>query len=143
MSGKDTSGLAQDAWNTTLGMEITEASPDRVVGRVEIGPQHHQPYGITHGGVWCSIVETLASTGAAYAAFSRGQKGVVGVSNSTDFFRPLREGAVVGVAEPIHMGRTQQIWQVVIRRTSDEKVVSRGQVRLQVLDELPMERTGK
>jgi acyl-coenzyme A thioesterase PaaI-like protein len=55
----------------------------------------------------------------------------VGVSNSTDFLRPVKEGRVDVVAEPIIQGKIQQLWQVVITRSEDGKEVARGQVRLQ------------
>ncbi len=50
------------AW---LGLELTETSGDRVVATWEAQPKLHQPYGIVHGGVHCSVVETLASIGGA------------------------------------------------------------------------------
>jgi 1,4-dihydroxy-2-naphthoyl-CoA hydrolase len=55
----------------------------------------------------------------------------VGVSNLTDFLRPHRGGRLSVVATPIFQGRTQQLWQVEIRRGDDDKLVARGQVRLQ------------
>jgi uncharacterized protein (TIGR00369 family) len=116
---------------THTDIEITESAADRVVGRIEVRPHHHQPYGVVHGGVYCTLVETLASTGAALWAMERGMMGCVGVHNATDFLRAVREGVLVGEATPIHRGRTQQLWQVVV--TCDDKVVARGQVRLQNL----------
>jgi 1,4-dihydroxy-2-naphthoyl-CoA hydrolase len=80
----------------------------------------------------------MASFGAALRASLTGDV-VVGVSNSTDFLRAHREGRVDLVAEPIHTGRTQQLWQVVITRATDGKPVARGQVRLQ---QLPADRLG-
>lgn len=118
---------------THSDIEIVEADGDRAVGRVEIAEYHQQPYGIVHGGVYCTLVETLASTGAALWAISEGMVGCVGVSNMTDFYRATREGVIVGEATPIHRGRTQQVWQVVITRQGDRKMVARGQVRLQNL----------
>lgn len=112
-------------------IEIVVAAADQVRGRIEIAPHHHQPYGIVHGGVWCTLVETLASTGAAIWAMEQGMAGCVGVHNATDFLRSMREGAVVGDATPIHRGRTQQLWLVEITREGDGKAVARGQVRLQ------------
>ena len=38
------------------------------------------------------------------------------------------------VANAIHQGRTQQLWQVEIRRPADGKLVARGQVRLRNID---------
>jgi 1,4-dihydroxy-2-naphthoyl-CoA hydrolase len=104
-----------------------------VTAHLEVDDRHHQPYGIVHGGVWCAVVETMASIGAALHAVAEG-KVVVGVSNSTDFLRAHREGRVEVEGRPIHLGRSQQLWQVVITRSSDGKPVARGQVRLQAID---------
>jgi 1,4-dihydroxy-2-naphthoyl-CoA hydrolase len=115
-----------------LGLQMDELGPTRVAAHLDCGPDHHQPYGIVHGGVYASIVESLASVGAAINAAERGDI-VVGVSNATDFLRAHREGRIDAVAEPVHVGRSQQLWQVVITRASDGKTVARGQVRLQAL----------
>jgi uncharacterized protein (TIGR00369 family) len=113
------------------GIELTEASTDSCQGKVEINENHHQPYGVVHGGVYCTLIETLASTGAALWAMENGMAGCVGVSNQTDFIRATTEGVLIGSATPIHRGRTQQLWQVTVTRESDSKLVARGQVRLQ------------
>jgi 1,4-dihydroxy-2-naphthoyl-CoA hydrolase len=113
-----------------LGIDFTEVTPDRVVAVWDAAPKHHQPYGIVHGGVHCSVVETLASFGAATWLGDRGQ--VVGVNNSTDFYRAVREGRLTSTATPVHRGRMQQVW-VVETLDADGRTVSRGQVRLQNL----------
>lgn len=114
-----------------LGLHLDEVGPERVTGHVDCGPDHHQPFGIVHGGVYASIVETLGSIGGSVLAAEHGAV-VVGVNNSTDFLRAHREGRIDAVAEPVHVGRTQQLWQVVMTR-EDGKVVARGQLRLQAL----------
>jgi uncharacterized protein (TIGR00369 family) len=111
-----------------LGLEILEADGDHVAAAWEVRPDHLQPYGIVHGGVHCSVIETLASTGAASWLGERGK--VVGVSNQTDFLRAVREVRLTALATPVHRGRLQQLWQVEIR-DPDDKLVARGQVRLQ------------
>jgi len=114
-----------------LGLELTEVTGDRVTATWKAQPRLHQPYGIVHGGVYCSVVETLASIGAAVWLGERGK--VVGVNNNTDFFRAESEGLLSSVARPLHRGRSQQVWLV---ETEDEqgRMVARGQVRLQNLD---------
>ncbi len=114
-----------------LGLEMTEISGDRVVGTWEAASRHHQPYGIVHGGVHCSVVETLASVGAAMWFGERGK--VVGVNNSTDFYRAVTEGRLTSTATPVHRGRSQQVWLVETLDTQG-RMVARGQVRLQNLE---------
>jgi 1,4-dihydroxy-2-naphthoyl-CoA hydrolase len=138
--GAEAHGFDEDRFRTTeapftdlIGLEWDELSPSRVVAHVDVGAHLHQPYGIVHGGVYASIVETLGSVGAAIHVLDEG-KIVVGVSNSTDFLRAHRDGRLTAVGEPIHTGRLQHLWLVTIRRDGDDAVVARGQVRLQVLD---------
>jgi uncharacterized protein (TIGR00369 family) len=136
-------GVGVNHWGEEqLRLEILEETAERVVGRLVIGQRHHQPYGIAHGGVYCSIVEDVASRGAGRAVQGRGGRGVVGIANSTDFLRSHGEGELRAVATPVHQSRTQEIWQVVISRSTDDKPVARGQVRFQILDRLPTERGG-
>ena len=51
-----------------LGVEIVEASAERVVLRLEVGPDVHQPFGLLHGGVSALLAESAASIGGAHAA---------------------------------------------------------------------------
>jgi acyl-coenzyme A thioesterase PaaI-like protein len=62
-----------DAWGRALGIEMLEVTPERVRARLDAGPRHHQPYGVRHGGVYCSIVEAVASYGAGHRALALGQ----------------------------------------------------------------------
>jgi 1,4-dihydroxy-2-naphthoyl-CoA hydrolase len=119
-----------DSW---LGLVFDEVSGDRVTAHLELAPHHMQPYGILHGGVYCSIVESLASVGGAQWAMEQGMLGVVGVHNATDFLRSARSGAIAGVATPVHRGRTQQLWVVEITVAESDRTLARGQVRLQNL----------
>ena len=117
-----------------LGMRFLEASGDRVVLTWHVTPEQHQPFGILHGGVLASAVETAASIGAGYWYGDRGR--VVGVSNQTDFLRAVTEGALTATGTPIHRGRSQQLWQVDI--VDDQgRLVARGQLRLQNLSTKP------
>jgi 1,4-dihydroxy-2-naphthoyl-CoA hydrolase len=122
--------LPSGAFVDYLGLQITEVTPDRVVGEWTAGPALHQPYGIVHGGAHCGVVETLASVGAAVWFGDRGK--VVGVNNSTDFYRAVSEGALTSTATPLHRGRSQQVW-VVETVDAEGRTVARGQVRLQNL----------
>jgi 1,4-dihydroxy-2-naphthoyl-CoA hydrolase len=114
----------------SLGLVLDTANRDEVTAHWTVLPQMHQPHGILNGGVHCTVVETLASLGAALWLGEDGN--VVGVSNSTDFYRACSAGNLTSSARPLHRGRSQQVWLV---ETNDEqgRTVSRGQVRLQNL----------
>lgn len=114
-------------FDLALGFTMTDMSGDAVRGTIDITPRQHQPYGIVHGGVFCSVVETAASVGGALWFGDRGH--VVGVSNTTNFLRAVREGQLQVEATPLHRGRTQQLWQVFIH-DENEKLIAKGEVRL-------------
>ena len=118
------------AFVASTGFQPTEMTGTRVTGHVDLGPDQHTPWGVVHGGVYCSVVESAASIGASAAVLDRGQFDV-GVHNNTDFIRAMTDGRIEVVAEPIQQGRTQQLWQVLLTRADDGKLVARGQVRLQ------------
>jgi len=114
-------------FDTQLGLTMTSTTGDEVLGRIEVTPQLHQPYGIVHGGVYSSVVETVASVGAALWFGERGH--VVGVSNHTDFLRATREGTLDVRATPVQRGRTQQLWTVQVT-DGQGRLVAKGDVRL-------------
>ena len=113
-----------------LEIEFEERGPTRVAGSIAADERHHQPWGVIHGGLYTTAIESFATTGAFEAVKDKDMR-AVGVSNITDFLRPHQSGRLTVVATPIQQGRTQQLWQVEIRRPADQKLVARGQVRLQ------------
>ena len=112
------------------GLRLEKVSGSGVRGSIELSERHHTPWGVVHGGVYTAAVESAASLGASAAVEQRKQI-AVGVSNNTDFLRPMKEGRVDVVGEPVIQGQIQQLWQVIITRSEDGKEVARGQVRLQ------------
>jgi 1,4-dihydroxy-2-naphthoyl-CoA hydrolase len=121
------------SFDSELGLQFTELTPDCARAQLEVVPKLLQPMGLVHGGVYCSMIESMASTSAYTWLATRGGGNVVGVNNNTDFLRSISSGMVYGTAEPIHRGRRQQLWLVTIT-DSDQRVVARGQVRLQNLE---------
>jgi uncharacterized protein (TIGR00369 family) len=131
VTGIDPAGASE--FMRLLGIQFDEVGPARMTGWFETGPQHHQPFGILHGGVLASVVETFASMGAWLAVRDSG-RATVGVSNTTDFLRSTTSGRLDVVAVAVYQGRSQQLWEVVISRVVDGKDVARGRVRLQNID---------
>jgi len=119
-------------WQKANGLRIVRAVSGEVIGELEIGPQHHQSYGIVHGGVHCAVIETLASMGAAIDAAAQG-KAVVGLENHTSFIRAVRSGTLRGVARPVTRGRRSHVWEASIH-DDQGRLVATGRVRLLVLE---------
>jgi 1,4-dihydroxy-2-naphthoyl-CoA hydrolase len=115
---------------TASGFIVDEANGARVVGHIDLSEEHHTPWGVVHGGVYTTAVESAASVGASLAVEDKDQF-AVGVHNATDFMRSMKAGRVDVVAEPLQQGRVQQLWLVTITSPETGKTIARGQVRLQ------------
>ena len=121
-------------FDNEIGVTYLEVTADEGRARLDIHDKLLQPWGIVHGGVYCSIIESLSSVcGHVWLSENGGGTGV-GVNNNTDFLRAISGGTVHAVATPIHRGRRQQLWVTTIT-DDDGRVVARGQVRLQNLAE--------
>ncbi len=86
-----------------MGIEITAASADRVIGTMPV-IGNTQPYGLLHGGASAVLAETLGSIHAAYNAGP--ENIVVGVDLNCTHHRSATEGTVTGEAWTLSAGRT-------------------------------------
>lgn len=120
------------SFSAALGLRFTRATRDEVLAELTITERHHQPYGVVHGGVHASVIETLSSVGAGIAAFEH-NKSVLGLENHTTFVRAVRDGTLLARATPITRGRRTQVWETNIR-TAQGDLVASGRVRLLLLD---------
>ncbi|WP_288820129.1 PaaI family thioesterase [uncultured Corynebacterium sp.] len=111
-----------------LGVEFSEIGADRVCASLTIRPELCQGTGVTHGGVYCAMAESVASMGASVALNGKGY--AVGVNNNTDFLRATRDGVLTAEGIPVFRGRQQQLWRVVITG-SDGRECAQAHVRLQ------------
>jgi len=116
-----------------LGVEHVELTAEKVIAQWTIGDQHLQPFGIPHGGAYCTVHESTASLAGQIWL---GDKGiVVGTNNSTDFLRQAKVGdTITTTATPIHRGRSQQLWHLD-SVNQEGKLIAQGQVRLANLDQ--------
>jgi uncharacterized protein (TIGR00369 family) len=104
-----------------MGITITEAGPERVVGTMPV-EDNTQPYGLLHGGASCVLAETLGSIGAALHALGIGRSQSLGVDINATHHRAVRTGSVTGVATPVHRGRSAATYEVVITDEAGARV---------------------
>jgi len=117
------------AFLRVAGLVFDEITATRVVGHLDLNPDHHTPWGIVHGGVYTTAVESAASVGASAAVRDQGQV-AVGLTNTTHFLRSATQGRVSVEATALSQGRTQQLWRVDL---TDEagRLIAHGELRLQ------------
>ena len=98
-----------------MGIDIVEASAERVVGRMPVDG-NRQPYGLLHGGATVVLAEGLGSLAAAIHAGP--DRIAVGLDISATHHRGVTSGWVTGVATAISRGRTVACYEIVV--TDDE-----------------------
>ena len=122
--GQDaTSGrILTAALHERLGIEILEARPDRVVGRMPVAG-NTQPFGLLHGGASCALAEGLGSIAATMHGMGMSPQHVaIGVDINATHHRAVRSGYVTGVATPAHRGRRSATYEVAIEDEEGRRV---------------------
>jgi 1,4-dihydroxy-2-naphthoyl-CoA hydrolase len=119
-------------WTQAMGIHFVVATGGEVVAELEITADHHQAYGIVHGGVHSGLIETVASVDAALAALPRNQS-VVGLENHTSFLNAAREGKLRANARPLMRGRRTQVWEATVT-DAEGRTLASGRVRFLALE---------
>lgn len=96
-----------------IGTEWIQLDPDDARARIELRDELRQPYGLMHGGVYSSIVESLCSYVTAAAVYEDGNI-AVGQSIEVSFIRSVTSGHAEFRAVARHRGRTTWIWTVEV-----------------------------
>ncbi len=108
------SGLAR-----SMGIELVEAAPERVVARMPV-KGNTQPYGLLHGGASCVLAESVGSVGAAMHAGPR--RMAMGIEINATHHRSATEGHVTAVATRVHGGMTLASYEIIITDDRDRRV---------------------
>lgn len=108
--------LAFGGLATAMGVELLEASAERVVARMPV-KGNTQPYGILHGGASCVLAESAGSLGAAIHAGP--DRIVMGIEINATHHRAATTGYVTAVATRVHGGRTVASYEIAI--SDDQK----------------------
>jgi uncharacterized protein (TIGR00369 family) len=107
---------------TTLGIEILEATKEKVVGRLTVRPEICTSGHILHGGAIMAFADTLGATGA-FLNLPDGA-GTTTIESKTNFISGAKEGTTVTAeSTPVHIGRRTSVWTTRIMR-EDGKLVA-------------------
>ncbi|EPZ48263.1 MULTISPECIES: hotdog fold thioesterase [Alicyclobacillus] len=104
-----------------LGMQVVEATPDKVVMTMPVDSRTHQPMGLLHGGASVALAESAASLGSLLNV-NTDEKTAVGLEINANHIRSAREGIVTAVATPVHRGATTMVWDIRITNERNQLV---------------------
>src|SRR5690606_28723325 len=126
--------MTQGSRNTAvehLGIEFIEVGDDYIKGRMPVDHRTVQPHGILHGGASVLIAETLGSVAANHCLIND-ERVAVGLDINANHIRPVAKGWVIGIAKPIHIGSTTQVWEIRIE-TEQGKTVCISRLTMAVI----------
>lgn len=109
----DLAALQKDTMSEWLGIEWTEIGENYVKARMPVDHRTCQPYGLLHGGASCTLAETIGSVAAAHVV-DHSKFYCVGLEINANHIKSARTGFVTGVATPLHIGSSTQVWDIKI-----------------------------
>lgn len=118
-----------------IGINITEVGDDFLAGTMPVDHRTVQPMGILHGGASVALAETLGSM-AASLVIDPSRQYCVGLDINANHMRSARSGYVKGVARPLHLGSSTQVWSIEIK-DEQEKLVCISRLTMAVLTKRP------
>jgi 1,4-dihydroxy-2-naphthoyl-CoA hydrolase len=105
--------VGQSNFDVTIGTEWINLDPADARARIAMRDELRQPYGILHGGVYSSLIESLCSYATAAAVWEDGNI-AMGQAIEVSFLRPVTNGHAEARAVAKHRGKTTWVWQVEI-----------------------------
>ena len=109
------------ALDKKMGIEIIEASPERLVGTMPV-EGNTQPIGLLHGGANVVLAESLGSIGTQLHAGA--DRKIVGIDINATHHKSATSGVVTAVATAISLGKTICSYQVEITNDKGERTCS-------------------
>jgi uncharacterized protein (TIGR00369 family) len=98
-----------------IGIELLEARPELVRGRLEWSPERCTAGGLMHGGALMALADSCGAT-CAFMNLPDGAAGTATIESKTNFLRAVRGGAVTATTRPLHAGRTMIVLETEIAR---------------------------
>lgn len=106
-----------------MGVQVSEASPDRIVATLLVREDLCTGGSILHGGAIMAFADALGAIGA-FLTLPEGAKRTTTIESKTNFIGSAPVGATVrGECAPVHIGKRTSVWQTKIT-TADGKTVA-------------------
>lgn len=96
-----------------LGIIITEVSASRASGELTVVESVMAPNGYLHAGTVVTLADTLSGYGCV-ANLPADATGFTTIELKSNHLGTARDGTIVGVATPVHRGKTTQVWDAVV-----------------------------
>lgn len=96
-----------------LGIVITDVTQERISGELPVVESVMAPNGFLHAGTVVTLADTLCGYGCV-ANMPADATGFTTIELKSNHVSTAREGSIVGVATPVHRGKTTQVWDAIV-----------------------------
>jgi 1,4-dihydroxy-2-naphthoyl-CoA hydrolase len=110
-----------------MGGEVVDVDEQQIVLRLPITDKVRQPYGLLHGGISLFLVETAASSHAAYGV-NLDEMRPVGIEISGSHLRSATDGTVKAIGRIIRRGRTHVVHEVDVLLEESGELLCKGRM---------------
>ncbi|WP_034492137.1 PaaI family thioesterase [Afifella pfennigii] len=113
-----------------LGLDLSIATPDRVVGAMRVEAELCTVGESVHGGALMAFADCLAAIGA-YLNLPEGAGGTATLESKTNFLGRAASGTrLVGTSLPVSVGKRISVWQTQIEDENERAIALAVQTQL-------------
>ena len=105
------------------GIEFTKVTKEEVIGEIKLRPELMAPNGFLHAGLVVTLADTVCAWGTRLNMNDQA-KGLTTIELKTNFISTSKEGVIMSIATPLHVGRTTQVWDAVVKSQTTGKVMA-------------------
>jgi 1,4-dihydroxy-2-naphthoyl-CoA hydrolase len=124
--------LSPGTMSEYLGIEWVEVGENFLKAKMPVDHRTIQPYGVLHGGASCVLAETLGSVASAMVV-DHSKFQCFGLEINANHIRTVKDGYVYGIAIPVHLGSSTQVWDIKIF-DENEKLICISRLTVAVLE---------
>jgi uncharacterized protein (TIGR00369 family) len=110
---KQCNAITKNTLMETLDIEYVEIGKNHLVAKMPVNSRVYQPDGVLHGGAMVALAESVGSA-AAIVFMDPSKVSVRGIEISANHIKSIRDGFVFAKAQPLHLGKTTQVWDIKI-----------------------------
>jgi 1,4-dihydroxy-2-naphthoyl-CoA hydrolase len=106
-----------------LGIKLLTIEEGLLVAEIKIEPHHHAPNGFLHAGTVVTLADTMCGYGCV-SHLPEGAKGFTTVELKSNHLATALDGTIYVEARPLHLGRSTQLWDAVVRHRETAKTIA-------------------
>ena len=115
--------ISKDLLPGLLGIQIISVAENKIIAEMPIEKKIFAPNGFVHAGSIISLAESVAGI-STVAHLPENGKSFTTLELKSNFIRGQREGTLIAESDPEHLGRTTQVWRVIVRDKESGKKVA-------------------